>query len=442
MLPISTVSNPFSGARDYQVPHIQALLRALLYCGAALDASDTGTGKTYAALIAYRILGIVPFVIGPRAVKNEWERAARAVNWHCEFLNYEKAIRSNYGLGELKPHGSGSYWKWNRKFAGLVFDECHRCSGSTTATGKLLRSSKDASQYVIALSATAAENPLHLKNLGVALGLFKNKDYRNWLLRHDVDFGIFGGFVPSENPDVMRRIHDQIFPKRGARMRRSLIPGFPKTLIDVRLVDFDGEQVGDLQDLITKLEAFGETPRPDEMEEYHALRLRLDKMLVPAVIDDALAAHEEGRKFIAFPKYTEVLEMLVEGLEKKGLFTGFVDGRQVGARGEKQRSDFVQLFQENTLDAIVVNQQAGGAGLSLHDPTGRVERDVDIFPTDSGRMLKQIFGRAQRDGGAFSRQFLLGFAGTTQEKVLLTNLQKIRNIDALNDRDLDSLRFL
>lgn len=435
------MSNPFTGARDYQMPHIQAILRALLYCGAALDASDTGTGKTYAALIAYRILGIVPFVLGPKAVKNEWVRAAKAVNWHCEFLNYEKAIREDYGLGYLQPHGSGSYWKWTRKFAGLIFDECHRCSGSTTATGKLLRSSKEASQYIVALSATAAENPLHLKNLGVALGLFKNKDYRNWLLRHGVTFGVFDGFEPSEEPEAMQKIHDQIFPKRGARMRRALIPNFPKTMIDVRLVDFEGEQQADLQDMITKIETFGVAPRPDELEEYHELRLRLDKLLVPFVVEHALAAHEEGRKFVAFPKYTEVLDMLVDGISKLGLSVGYVDGRQTGARGERERTEFVDTFRGNQLDAIVVNQQAGGAGLSLHDPTGQVERDVDIFPTDSGRTLKQIFGRVQRDGGAFSRQFLLGFAGTTQETILLNNLQKISNIDVLNDRDLDPLKF-
>jgi hypothetical protein len=438
------MSNPFEGARPYQVAHIQQLLRALLYCGAALDASDTGTGKTYAALIAYRILGVHPVVFGPRGVKNEWERAAKAVGWECEFINYEKAIRPKYGYGELKPHGSGSYWLWKRQFAGMIFDECHRCSGSVTATGKLLRSAPKASKYVVALSATAAENPLHLKNLGVALGLFQNKDYRNWLLRHGVAPGIFGGFRVKDDEDVntaaMKKIHDQIFPKRGARMRRALIPGFPQTLIDIRLLE--SEETEGLQDLITDIEKYGGAPMPEDLEGYHKTRKELDRRLVAPLLDMVKDSVINGCKVVVFPKYIETLDEIVHGLERLGLAVGYVDGRQTGVIGERNRSNYISMFQMNMLDAIVVNQQAGGAGLSLHDPKGQVERDTYIFATDSGRMLKQIFGRVQRDGGAFSRQFLLGFAGTTQEQVLLTSLEKIRNIDTLNDRDLDSLRLI
>jgi superfamily II DNA or RNA helicase len=438
--------NPFAGARPYQIPHIQSLLRALLYCQAALDASDTGTGKTYCTMIVARILGVVPLVLGPRAVRREWELAAEVVGWKCDFLNYEKAIREKYGLGFLQPHGSGSYWQWSKKFAMLVFDECHRCSGSTSATGKLLRSATKAAQYVVALSATAAENPLHLKNLGTALGLFQTKNYYNWLLRHGVKPGVFGGFTPSEDPEVgdaaMAKIHDAIFPKRGARMRRSLIPNFPQTLIDVKLLDVEDADLQEHVDLVHKMEEDG--VRSDELEKYHEVRQDLDMLLVDDVVEMVLESLREGRRVVLFPKYIATLDELVRRLDDPGIGArvGYIDGRQVGPSGEAERTRFKEGFQYGLYNVLVVNQQAGGAGLSLHDPTGRAEVDTYIWPTDSGRMLKQILGRVQRDGGGFSRQFLLGFAGTAQEGILLKSIEKIRRIDALNDRDLDSLRFI
>lgn len=454
------MSDPFQGARPYQVEHIKALLRALLYGGAALDASDTGTGKTYCTLIVARILGVVPFIIGPKAAKNEWERASKVVGHPVEFLNYEMArgrsTKVNYfdpdifgpsfqrrlisSLGNEKPHGSGSYWQWTREFAMLVFDECHKCGGSTSVQGKMLRSAKKASPFVVALSATAAEDALQLKNLGAALGLFQAKDFRNWLFRHGVKPGVFGGYETDPDADIseeaMKKIHDQIFPKRGARMRRSLIPNFPETLIDVKLVEPESPEI---VTMVKAVHDFEEHRNAAGMADYQKDRKALDMALIDPVIEMAMDSIRQGRHVAIFPKYVDVLDEIVARLEGENCFVGYVDGRQTGLAGEEERKKFQDAFQRNHLQAIIVNQQAGSAALSLH---GEVEPDVYIFPTDSGRTLKQILGRVHRDGGKFSRQFLLGFSGTIQEEILLQSLEKIRMIDTLNDRDCASLRLI
>lgn len=423
----------FYGLRPYQIPHVQNLLRALLYCGAALDASQTGTGKTFCTLAVARVLGASPLIIGPKAAKAEWEMAGEKMGVPVEFINYEKARRESYGLGREKKWGSGSFWEWSIRPQLLVFDECHLASGATSLNGKLLRSAKKAAQYVLALSATAADNPAHLKNLGIALGLFESKNYYHWLMRHGMKPGVFGGLELTKDKDKARagmaKIHAQIFPKRGARMQRDLIPDFPKTLIDVKMVEV--ESAGRVMEELSKTSEF------NDPQEYIRLRQELDDLLVDPVVEMALGEIAEGRKVVVFPKFVRTLDALAK---KLGAVT--IDGRQTGDAGDVERRRIKEAFQNNDLDCVIVNQQAGGAGLSLHDPTGQVERTAFIFPCDSGRTLKQIFGRVHRDGGAFSRQFLLGFRGTLQEQILLTNLEKIRRIGALNNEELDSLRLI
>lgn len=429
-------TNPFSGLRDYQVPHAKQLLRALLNHGAALDASDTGTGKTFVALTVAKILGISPLIIGPKAAKYEWKRAGELLGVPLDFINYERARMASTGLGIEKKHGSGSYWEWTKRFAMLIFDEAHKCGGSTSLNGKMLRSSTKASQFVIALSATLADSPLQMKNIGTALKLFETKNYFDWLMRHGVKPGVFGGFELRDaevTQNAMSRIHAQIFPHRGARMRRALIPNFPQTLIDVRLIEAD-EEAKTLVEEIGKLAG-------NDIGGYIERRQKLDNKLLNAVRDLAEESISEGRKVCIFPKFVVCIDVLRHYFLKAGYTVGVIDGRQVGEKGDLERREVKEAFQRNELDVVLVNQDAGGAGISLHDPTGRVERDSYIFPADSGRTLKQIFGRVQRDGGAFSRQFLLGFAGTLQENILLQSLEKLRRIDSLNDGELDALRF-
>lgn len=450
------MSNPFEGARPYQVAHIQNLLRALLYCGAALDASEVGTGKTFTALIAARILEITAFVMGPKAARAEWELAAARLGVKVVFVNYEKVrgvsekvnyfdpdifgpsftrlCKSEYGYEKL--YGSGSCWVWSQQYSMIIFDEGHKCSGSTTVQGKLLRSAKSAAQYVMVLSATLAESPTQLKNVGIVLGLFTAKDSYKWMLRHGCTPGIFGGLEadPTEIDRALLKINAQIFPKRGARMRRSAIPGFPETLIEIKLVGDGKEETARLVEEIAGC-------HPSDLR-YGELRQILDGELVESVVELTLDSIENKRKVVIFPRFTRDLQAMAAALRKKKLRVGCIDGTQIGAKGDRERAEVKRAFQQNELDVALVNQGAGSAALSLHDESGEVERDTYIFPVESGRTLKQILGRVHRSGGAFSRQFLLGFAGTIHERILLQSSEKISNIAALNDRELDSLRLL
>jgi hypothetical protein len=426
------------GLKPHQPSHVQNLLRPLLSNNAVLDASDTGTGKTFTTLAICRILGASPRVIAPKATRNDWEAASALMGVPIEFWNYEKARLSKNGLGHEQKWGKGSMWVWDKPCEIMVFDECHRCGGSTTLNGKMLRSARKAANYVICLSATVADNPLQMKNVGVALNLFTNQFYRTWLFRHGVKPHWAGGWCFAEDRQeqraAMEKLHTEIFPRKGARMQRKLIPGFPETQIDIKLVDASDNRTA------AKLAKELQEARDNDFATYQYCRMGLENLLIePALdlIEDAV----EGGGVVVFTNYINVLDDLVTRLQRRKLSVGSIDGRQTGESGEAERTKFKKAFQANRLNVLVVNVQAGGAGLSLHDPTGQVERTTFIFSTDSGRQLKQVLGRVHRVGGAFSRQFLMGFKNTVQEEILLTSRQKIANIDALNGEQLDSLKF-
>jgi hypothetical protein len=113
-----------------------------------------------------------------------------------------------------------------------------------------------------------------------------------------------------------------------------------------------------------------------------------------------------------------------------------VDGSQTGAKGTAEREKFCEDFRKNELAAIVCNTGAGKESISLHDPLGLVEHDAIICPCDSGRTLKQIFGRVDRAGGHDSVQYMLYFKDTLQEEVANRVVPRVNSIELMNDGDL------
>lgn len=436
----------FNGLREYQVLHAQTVIKALRGYRAALDASDTGTGKTYVALWVCRELGIVPLVIGPKGTRGGWGQASEVMNAPIEFVNYERARgmpkKENGGYchsnwGKEIPYGSGSMWKWHNNYSMIIFDECHRCGGLKTLNSKMMIAAKRQSHYTLALSATAAESPLQMKAVGYLLGLHNNTKFRDWCLLHGCHPGWTGWVEFTENQEkqkaAMEKIHRSIFPSRGARMVKGLIEGFPKTQIDVLYLDDEENQSEEIAERIavTSKRGVGEG-----IEDRQALEM----MMVPYV-DNLVGDYVKTSKIVVFTNYIKTLDELVDlfGTRFGNDRVGYVDGRQVGEAGDKERQDFVDRFQADELDVIVVNSQAGGAGLNLH---GKTDRTTFILPLYSGKAAKQVVGRVQRDGGGFSQQFFLYFGNSFHKKIGLTLKKKFQNIDSLNDGDLTGSEFV
>ena len=56
----------------YQVNHVNNLYNTMIMNRRALDASDTGTGKTYTTVYLCKKLNLIPFIICPKSVVSTW----------------------------------------------------------------------------------------------------------------------------------------------------------------------------------------------------------------------------------------------------------------------------------------------------------------------------------------------------------------------------------
>jgi superfamily II DNA or RNA helicase len=433
--------------RSYQEPHKERLLAALLRNGAALDSSDTGTGKTYVALTICNQLGIVPLVVGPKSSRAGWEKAAQVIGIDIEFVNWEKlrgARRDDKAAEtdwlEEVPWGTGSFVQWKAAPYLVIFDEAHRGGGQTTLNSKAIIAAKRQAQYVLALSATAADDPRQMKALGYALGLHglskrtqQLPDFIGWLMRHGCSPGIFGGydFTPDmeKQEKVFKKINAAIFPHRGSRMRKSEIPSFPKTSVEIKHLSDDQGIALHAVERYKKLAAKGKAG----LKEVQQLRMKLELAKIPHFIDMTKDAIRSS-KVIIFVNFTETRHQLVAALEELKLSVGQIHGEDQSA---EERAQILNDFQANTFDALVANSKAGGESANMHDPTGVVARTVYISPGDSGREFCQILGRANRDGGAFSQQYVCCFRGTYEEAMADRLQQKQFNIGLLNDGDFE-----
>lgn len=415
--------------RDYQVDHCERIYTALRKYQCALDASDTGTGKTYVALECCRRLDLVPLVVSSRASRGGWEEASEVVGVPIEFVNYERARsstkaslgRANTEWLEEVPWGKGSFIKLKQAPAMAIFDEVHRCGGATSLNSKILIAAKRQARYVMGLSATAADSPLQMKALGFALGLHNlskgKKNWMSWILSHGCTPGTFGGydFNPKSERGMLGicKTHDEIFVAgKGSRMRKAEIPSFPKTSIETKMFTWDGPKINTL---------------PEGLEEAISIRQKLELAKVPFLIDLALEHISQG-KVVIFVNFTATRKMLFDSLLEP---TRFGVAEVHGDQNEIERRKAIQYFCDGPAEIMICNSDAGGESLNL-----QVADLSLISPCESGKKYKQILGRINRDGGKFSRQLICFLKGTYEEKIAHRMEQKGMNIDLLNDAEL------
>jgi superfamily II DNA or RNA helicase len=437
----------FDLLRDYQRPHATHLLKVLKTNRAALDGSDTGTGKTFVACAIAKAMGVVPRVLCPLSVTESWKRAGAYVGVDLEVTNYEKARgvsrRVNYhhpkifgpnfrrhtesDLGVEVHWAKGSSWQWKSEVELAIFDEVDRCGGATSLHSKMLIAARRQFRHLLLLSATAASEPQHLKALGFALGLFELKGFKWWMLKHGCEPGVFGGIVFSDDPEeqerAMLKIHKALYPARGSRLRKSEIPGFPPTQIDVLMLEDTTGRAAKIAEKIR--DTYG---KEKHLEQYIKSRQALELLKVEHLTE--LAENYSATNRVAvFLNFTKSIDALATRLQKVlGKEVGIIDGRNTA-----NRDATAQRFQRHEIPAVAVNSQAGGVGLNLHALS---DYAAFISTPDRPRLVKQVLGRGNRDGGGFSQQFFVYFAGTVEEDIAARVQQANFNMDLLNDGEL------
>jgi hypothetical protein len=96
------------------------------------------------------------------------------------------------------------------------------------------------------------------------------------------------------------------------------------------------------------------------------------------------------------------------------------------------------LFQGDQVPLIVLNCEAGGTSISLHDVRGKRQRHSIISPNWSAITLKQVLGRIHRSGGkSVAMQRIVLVDGTVEGEIANKLTKKLKNIAAVNDASLE-----
>lgn len=433
------------GLLPYQVPSAFHVAKSIAKFGSAVEASDTGTGKTYTAAAVARMLGLIPLVVCPKTVIPDWQRVLKSFGHKPhDVIGYEKLRAGN------SPH-----LKWSKKIGDFVWtvpenvlvimDEAHRCKGQDSQNSKMMIAARRQGIYLLPMSATLATTPLEMRAVGYVLGLHNLTNYFKWARDHGAETNEWGGLSfdaqDARNKAILFSLHKQIFPARGYRVRiDELGDQFPETQISALAVGLNGstsklnrvyeEMAQAIANLNERTANYGSSIFAIMLEA----RQRAELLKAPAYEEMALDALEDGHSVCIFVNFTPTLELLVERLaKKKGLGISRIDGSQVG----NEREESIAAFQSNKNRVIVCNIAAGGTGTNLHDLSGNHPRFSIISPNYSAVQLKQVFGRPWRQGGkSKSIQKVVFAAETIEEKACEAVRRKIGNLNLLNDGDL------
>lgn len=461
--------------RDYQRPAVQTLVEGVRKWRRVLDASQTGLGKTHNALATVASLGKRPFVICRRAAIKEWERTGPHYGFNdLQVLNYEqlktgKHLEVAQWVLEKKRNGRNyERFKWflSQDEYVLVYDEVHAVRAFKQTQNSEMHINSTALDYQqINLSATAANQPLHLRALGYALGLHRLSDFEDYLMQAGYDYGNFGlewvcgmstgerfAFINGafqERPEAvaklrrlqrghMLKIHQSIFESgKGVRLRKEEIPGFPATTIIPQLMDF-GAATKKIQEAYDRLRQRLKSldGRKNRLAILTEEAVEVEKLKVPLVAEEIKDSIAEGFRCAVFLHYNTGVDEMSRLLKTNCI----VRGGQL----ESARRANIDAFQANQRNEIILNAGAGSESISLHDTTGEYPRMSYIFPSFFAERIRQCIGRIDRDGVRVSTTQKIPFAaGTVEEKMMEAFETKCSNIDllcdgSLNDDDLQS----
>jgi len=424
----------------YQIPAVRQQLAAIA-TGASLDASDTGTGKTYVSLAVCATLNRPAFIVCPKPVIPSWQRAAKHFNLALAgIINYELLRRGEQpAVSKITDEKKRDVFTWHLpKDTIIIFDECHRMKDGKTQNNKMGMAALRQGYTVLGLSATAADNPMQMKFSGLLTGLFENeKRFWPWAMSHGVSQGRWG-YQFNNSKKILDQIHREIFPRRGVRVRiADLGDAFPETQISAETYELNGA-VKEIDKIYAEMSAELKRLAAKEVEDSDpnplVIRLRarqkIELLKIPAIAEIAQDGIDSNMSVVVFVNFNESLDALRAKLKTDCVIRG--------GQSDAERESNIQKFQSDQTPIILANLKAGGVGISLHGSPEARTRLAIICPTDSGQDLKQALGRVHRAQGAKSIQRVFFAANTVEEKVCENVRRKIAQIDLINDGDLNA----
>jgi hypothetical protein len=324
----------------------------------------------------------------------------------------------------------------------------------------MLIAAKQQGLQILGLSATLAHTPIQFRAIGFLLDLhnldadltekapigirIKRPSFKRWAnaysCRYDPRFHGWKWFAgQQEQREIMQQIRASIIPDRGVRITAEEIPGFPERDIQAELYTLDDP--GKLDGCYSRMRAAVEelhARKASDADPNHPLtkilraRQEIELLKVPIFSELAQDYIDKGFSVCCFVNYRQT----IDELSKLFLEFEIIDGQA------KDRDSTVERFQANITRGLLVNSEAGGVALSLHDAFGGFPRVGLVSPCFSAVTLKQIFGRFQREGGKSRSLYRIIFADKTIEVPVWKAVQpKLNNLDTLADGDCVPINF-
>ncbi len=435
------------GLFPYQEVAVKRNVYALQNYGYAHEGSDTGYGKTYVAFAVARHCNLRLAVVAPKATLPVWKRVAEHMGmkdklyfvWNIEKI---KAGKLPYGEfhdvvvnGEIEDE-----WTWDLPDdVLLVLDELHRFKGIHSKNAKTFLAAKRQEIPTMGMSATAANDPTHMRGLGMILGLHDGSytSFYRWARENGCSevwsgqLKFFGGL------HVLSQLHKDIFPEHGNRQRVADLDDFPETRITADTYDMGGntkhikaayrEMEKELR-LIELKKSMAKNPLTIILRA----RQQIELLKVPAIVEMAQDALAEDNSVVIFCNFEETVQQLGKHLKTDC----FIHGGQSATL----RQFFIDQFQADKERVIICNIRAGGVGISLHAvEEGSHPRLALICPSYSAQDLVQALGRVHRAGGRHpSLQRIIFAAGTVEEGVCENVNAKLGQLNCLNDGDMSA----
>jgi len=425
------------GLYTWQQPSSDRLVEILTKHPIALNASETGTGKTFVALDVLRRLERKAVIISPKSVITAWRAAADALGVSANVLDVLNLEKIQTGRTRWFDRTG---WKLPAG-AMLVIDEVHRgCSGPSTKSTQIVAYSKAYNIPVLAQSATIADSPLKMRAIGYLLGLhkFNASSFYEWCRANGCYKSPWhSGLEFPKGPkgrELMAAVHTQIADKL-VRLKIQDIPEFPECELEANLYDLDAKYTKEINAAYEVMADRLKKPGANQLVEVLNARQRTEAFKVPLLVDLTEDFLAEGKSVVIFVGFHETMHHLAEDLRDYGC--SYI----VGGQSQEQRDNQIGAFQTNENRICICMIQAGGVGVSLHDVRGTHPRVALINPSWSAVEVKQALGRIHRAGGTKALQIFVLAAGTIEEKMYRAIKRKLGNISALNgeltDSDLD-----
>lgn len=446
--------------RPYQIEAAEELSRILCQRGFALDASDTGIGKTFTAIATVLEFqtpsGLRPpvaVICRARAV-TKWKDALRMFDIEPVFvMSWERARGGRGSSNCFIPikNRLGRVRAFNLRLDDptiLIIDEIHAGGGLKSQNAELVIAAQRCPEaMVLGLSATPADSPLKMRALGFCTGLHQLDDnFWNWCRRNGCVRSPFGGlyFRKGDRDRVLTDIHRHLFTdpdKRGIRLRKKDLfeaGQFPISETFVELWDLPASPPAWLSPWLGLVDADEQAdierhegdPAPGILAIRDRQRAELHK--VPALVEELEDRLEEGESVIVFVQFTRTIQAISERLGKTD--HKILDGK----RSRRDQEAAVNDFQSGLVRLLVCQVDAGSESIDLHDVHGDRPRHVIIFPTYKAVTLIQVLGRAVRSGAKSPVVQRIVYSSTgIESKIARAVENRIENLSLLTDGELN-----